>query len=376
MRRGTKEIRKVFTGSREYYVYDLDKDFFGKSKRIYAATEGELKEKIAAAEAERTAVLETYRPVGKKLSDYVRFYFKCAVTQEAIPTIKKLTTLFDNAVFDSPIDKNIDEITQEDMQKFYNTIVLKFEQVNIDKITDVLKKTFTLAKEAGITCQFNLSDIRKTVPAAGTVSTAYIMSPKELESLLSFCIAEDCVKYGVNELVAIFTMLTGFRFQDINTMKAKDINLEEKTATIDKKKYPLSDQCVSWIESQIEIGRLPECREENDRLLFLNSYGNPLTMQSVHSTIRNITRVCGLPKGITTKTIRKAFIVSELENGTKPKEIKAFQQSAVAWQRVQALKSTVPYTTALHFVHCSQHHSTWFVHGSENCERCQNIFRQ
>lgn len=27
MRRGTKEIRKVFTGSREYYVYDLDKDF-------------------------------------------------------------------------------------------------------------------------------------------------------------------------------------------------------------------------------------------------------------------------------------------------------------------------------------------------------------
>ena len=222
MRRGTKEIRKVFTGSREYYVYDLDKDFFGKSKRIYAATEGELKEKIAAAEAERTAVLETYRPVGKKLSDYVRFYFKCAVTQEAIPTIKKLTTLFDNAVFDSPIDKNIDEITQEDMQKFYNTIVLKFEQVNIDKITDVLKKTFTLAKEAGITCQFNLSDIRKTVPAAGTVSTAYIMSPKELESLLSFCIAEDCVKYGVNELVAIFTMLTGFRFQDINTMKAKD----------------------------------------------------------------------------------------------------------------------------------------------------------
>ena len=160
MRRGTKEIRKVFTGSREYYVYDLDKDFFGKSKRIYAATEGELKEKIAAAEAERTAVLETYRPVGKKLSDYVRFYFKCAVTQEAIPTIKKLTTLFDNAVFDSPIDKNIDEITQEDMQKFYNTIVLKFEQVNIDKITDVLKKTFTLAKEAGITCQFNLSEIR------------------------------------------------------------------------------------------------------------------------------------------------------------------------------------------------------------------------
>lgn len=322
MRRGTKEIRKVFTGSREYYVYDLDKDFFGKSKRIYAATEGELKEKIATAEAERTAVLETYRPVGKKLSDYVRFYFKCAVTQEAIQTIKKLTTLFENAVFDSPIDKNIDEITQEDMQKFYNTIVLKFEQVNIDKITDVLKKTFTLAKEAGITCQFNLSDIRKTVPAAGTVSTAYIMSPKELESLLSFCIAEDCVKYGVNELVAIFTMLTGFRFQDINTMKAKDINLEEKTATIDKKKYPLSDQCVSWIESQIEIGRLPECREENDRLLFLNSYGNPLTMQSVHSTIRNITRVCGLPKGITTKTIRKAFIVSELENGTKPKEIK------------------------------------------------------
>lgn len=322
MRRGTKEIRKVFTGSREYYVYDLDKDFFGKTKRLYAATEGELKEKIAAAEAERTAILETYRPVGKKLSDYVNFYFKCAVSQEAIPTIKKLTTLFENAVFNSPIDKNIDEITQDEMQEFYNGAVLKFEQVNIDKLTDVLKKTFILAEEAGIACQVDLSKIRKKVPAAGTLSTAYIMSPKELESLLSFCIAEDCVKYGVNELVAIFTMLTGFRFQDINTMKAKDINLEESTVTIGKKKYPLSAQCVSWLESQIEIGRLPECNEENDRLLFLNSYGNPLTMQSVHSTIRTITRVCGLPKGITTKTIRKAFIVSELENGVAPRKIK------------------------------------------------------
>lgn len=82
MRRGTKEIRKVFTGSREYYVYDLDKDFFGKSKRIYAATEGELKEKIAAAEAERTAVLETYRPVGKKTFRLCAFLFQvCCYTR-------------------------------------------------------------------------------------------------------------------------------------------------------------------------------------------------------------------------------------------------------------------------------------------------------
>ena len=34
MKKGTKTIRKVCTGSNEYYVYDLDEDFLGKRKRL------------------------------------------------------------------------------------------------------------------------------------------------------------------------------------------------------------------------------------------------------------------------------------------------------------------------------------------------------
>lgn len=322
MRRGTKKIRKVFTGSREYYIYDLDKDFFGKTKRIYGATEAELKEKVAAAEAERATLLEIYKPNGNKLSDYVLFYFKCAVTQESMATIKRLTTLFENAIFGSKIDKNIDEITQDEMQVFYNKMVLKFEQISIDEITEVLKKTFALAEQNKITCQVDFSSIRKEVPSSGAVATAYIMSPKEFDSILSFCFADECRKYGINELVIIFMMLTGFRFQDIRVLKAQNINLEEKRVLIRGRSYPLSDKCVEWIEMQIEAGRLPECNAENDRLFFINSHGNQLTMQSVHSTIRNITKACGLPKGITTKTIRKAFIVHELDNGVTPRQVK------------------------------------------------------
>lgn len=321
MRRGTKEIRKVFTGSKEYYIYDLDKDFFGKTKRLYADSEGELKEKIAAAEAERKVILETYRPVGKKLSDYVCFYFKCSISKSAMVDIKRLTVLFENAVFGSKIDKNIDEITEEEMQEFYNGAVLKFQEDSIKEITKVLEKSFVLAKQSGVETQFDLSKIKKSVPDARTVQSPYIMTPKEYELMLSYCISDDCTRYGVNELALIFLMMTGLKFADVKQLKVNDLDMENKTVAIRGEKYSLSEKCVSWLDMQIKSKKIPEVTPENDRLLFVNSYGRELTSQSFHTTVSKVTKRCGLPKGIAGKTIRKAYFVSELDKGVLPQEL-------------------------------------------------------
>lgn len=321
MRRGTKTIRKVFTGSKEYYIYDLDKDFFGKTKRLYADSENELKEKIAAAEAERKVILETYRPVGKKLSDYVCFYLKCSISKSAMVDIKRLTVLFENAVFDSKIDKNIDEITENEIQEFYNGAVLKFQEDSIKEITKVLEKTFILAGQSGIEIQFDLSKIKKNVPDARIVQSPYIMTPKEYELMLSYCISDDCTRYGVNELAIIFLMMTGLKFADVKQIKIKDVDTENKVVTIGEKQYLLSDKCVSWLNMQVKSGKIPAITPENERLLFVNSYGRELTSQSFHTTVSKITKRCGLPKGIAGKTIRKAYFVSELANGVLPQEL-------------------------------------------------------
>lgn len=335
MRKGTKSIRKVFTGSQEYYVYDLDEDAFGKSKRLYAKTEGELKEKIEAAEQERKRLILAYKPTTKKLSDYVLYYFKNAVGNVSSTNIKKQLKLFENAVFGSSFDRDIDTITKEDIQSFYISLSEKFPVQSVRDIDTVLQKTFEISNMENIT-DMDFEGI--TIPEErATTNASYILAPNEFESLLTFCIDDDCTRYGRNELIIIFSMLTGLKISSLKRLVSKDIDLESRTVFCEGRSIPLSDRTVSWLVTQAVNGKMPvavpegftneegeaisapSCKE--DEILFTNSGDVSPTMQSVQSTLTSITKRCGLPKGITGKTLCKSYIVSELSNGASAEDL-------------------------------------------------------
>lgn len=178
MRKGTKKIRKVFTGTQEYWVYDLDEDEFGKRKRLYAKTEGELKQKIEQAEKEKREKIARYKPKTSLLSDYVRYYFKNAVGNIPSREIKRLLKMFEKIVFGSEIDKDMNTITTKEMQDFYAALIEKYPYESVQEIDKILRKTYTLANQDGVS-NFNYDEV--TIQEKGSTS--------KLETCTAFYVA-------------------------------------------------------------------------------------------------------------------------------------------------------------------------------------------
>lgn len=348
MRKGTKKIRKVFTGTQEYWVYDLDEDEFGKRKRLYAKTEGELKQKIEQAEKEKREKIARYKPKTSLLSDYVRYYFKNAVGNIPSREIKRLLKMFEKIVFGSEIDKDMNTITTKEMQDFYAALIEKYPYESVQEIDKILRKTYTLANQDGVS-NFNYDEVTLPETELKGTSTSYILSPDEYENLFSFCLADNCTRYGRNELIIIFLMFTGLKVSVIKSLTAKDFDLEKGYVIVKGKPFKLSEQCVNWLRWQAanhiiplqwdieteeygftgnEAGKKkemestqPELSYNPDAPVFVNSNGVFPTLQSLQSTISAITRRCGLPKGVTSKTLYKSYIISELSKGVSVEEL-------------------------------------------------------
>lgn len=301
MRKGTKRIRKVCTGSNEYYVYDLDEDALGKRKRLYARTESELKEKIEQAGKERQLSLAAQRPAGTQLSECANFYFKNAVGKIAATDIKRLVVLFSNTVYGSMIDKNINTVTAEEIQNFLNKLSEVYHARSVNEIKDTLEKIFALYDQ-----DIDFSTI--TVNDNAT-PVSCIVSPSEYEEVIDYCILDNCTKCGKNELLLLFCLFTGIALSKAKKLNRSDIDFDNKTFTVDGKTYPLSDKATAWLQEQIFAGAL------NNKPLFINSRGVSPSLQSIQSTIDSITKRLGLPKGLTGKTLTKSYIVWQLNNG-------------------------------------------------------------
>jgi integrase/uncharacterized protein (DUF433 family) len=349
-----KTIRHVFTGKSEYYVYDLDEDAFGKRKRLYAKTEVELKEKIKEAEAERQLKLSFEKPRSEKLKDYVVYYFKNAVGNVSAKTLKHLIFLAENAIYGSDVDKDISLISAEELQDFLQRANEKYPRETAREIFEILHKAFDLARESDIAVQdFSTVQLPEQRPPKSVVE--YIMSPEELDSLVQFCIQDRCTRYGKSELIILFALFTGLMMSDIQKITVADLSLDEKLVHLKKrtgyKQFFLTDECVNWLRDMQKIGFIgkevdgesAQNEEEGDGQVYqdillspANSKrsveGSPLlfggsrtampTQQSIQCTLAAITKRCGLPRGITGKTVRKAVIVKELARGTSAEFLK------------------------------------------------------
>ena len=340
MKKGTKTIRKVFTGSNEYYVYDLDEDFLGKRKRLYGKTEGELKQKIEDAMNERKIKIALAKPKTKELSDYVRFYFKNAVGNIPSSDIKRLLNLFERAVFNSEIDKSLDEISVNEVEEFYKILIEKFPYQSVKEIDAVLKKTFELSNSEGIS-NIEIETIKVPENNMLGMNSVHILSPEEFNTLKEFCIKDNCTRYGSNERVLLFCIFTGLRFSQIKNLYANDIDLEKRELTINSKNkkqvISITEECADWLNAQALAGvinMLPVKDEEGNSLvgitrytydvekpIFLNSNNVSPTLQSIQTSANAITRKCGLPKGVTSKTLNKSYVINQLENGATIEEL-------------------------------------------------------
>lgn len=322
MRKGTKKIRKVNTGTREYYVYDLDEDAAGKRKRLYASSEAELKEKIRQAEEEKQLALSYRKPETPTLENYVKFYFKNAVGNIPSANIKRSLQMFQTIVFPSEISKDITQITVKDIERFYKRLVEKYSAQSIDQIHEYLGKTFELSNALGVT-DFDISKVSVPTRGKDELISEHIMNPDELKIMTDYCVEDDCKRYGRSELVITFSLLTGLKISEIQRLTIKDIAEDFSSLSLSKREFPLSEKAAVWLKAHLDSeDPLRTLKLEGAETMFCNSNGKPTALSSVQVTITRITQRLGLPRGITGKTIHKAVIVKHMNEGEGKEELR------------------------------------------------------
>lgn len=322
MRKGTKKIRKVNTGKKEYYVYDLDEDATGKRKRLYADSESELKEKIRQAESERQIALSYQKPEDLLLESYVKFYFKNTIGNIPSGNIKRSLQVFQTVVFPSEINKDITTISVKDIERFYKGLMEKYSSQSIDLIHEYLGKTFELSNALGIT-DFNIKEV--TVPSRqkGELISEHIMNSDELKIMTDYCVEDDCKRYGRSELVITFSLLTGLKISEIQRLTESDVADDFSSVDISGRTFLLTEKASVWLKAHLlSEDPLRTLHLDDAKTMFCNSNGKPTALSSVQTTITRITQRLGLPRGITGKTIHKAIIVQRLSNGEGKEELR------------------------------------------------------
>lgn len=312
-----RKIRVVNTGTGTYYVYDFV-DIFGKTKRLYGKTEGELKEKIEIAQSGQQSVNTSLKAKSNKLYDYALFYFRNVVGTVHQKNLNRLIALFDNIIKDSEINKDINDITPEELQEFLNRIALKYPSNNIEDIYNTLQKVFEIAAVDNLVPAdfFKANNIEKP---ESEDAAHFILSPQSFQELLNFFIEDNCMSYGSNELLIVFSMMTGFPYTAFREMKNSDISLEEGTFTLKGRTLPLTQEAIDWLKIKKEQKML--LNGSSDDLLFTNSNNRFPTTQSVGYTLSRCGIRNGFQKGITSNILHKSYIIAELEKNRTPEEL-------------------------------------------------------
>ena len=334
MKKGTKKIRHVtLPDGNSYFVYDLDEDFYGKIKRIYAKTEGELQEKINKAKEDREKILLSKMPVTEDLKSWVQFYLKTQVGKLAASTVKRLAVLGENTIYQSNLNVSVKELSEEKVRSYLLTLAQTYPMNSVLECEDLIRNALILAGKANL-CNITLEkvDYSSVITGENRVIKGYIPSQKELGILLEFCLLDDCTKYSTKELVITFILMTGLKATEILAVRTSDININQKKIRIGKRDFVMSEDAANWLKEQEKKQRINlsdydydeqtgiYTKARDNELVFTNK-GKAITQNNTSYTLRIICQRCGLPLGITLLMIHKAFIANEYERGVSAKKL-------------------------------------------------------
>lgn len=315
-----RKIRKVNTGTGEYYIYDFV-DLMGKRKRLYAKSEGELKDKINNAEKEKVVTHNAYKPKSNKLYEYAVYYFKTLVGTIDARLLNRLIRTFGNIVKGSSIDKEISSISVEEINDFFKNIALRCAADTTKSVYEALEKIFTLASLEGIISS-NLFEEVEPIEYKEQPNVHFLLDPVKFEELLTLFIKDNCIRYGKNELLLVFSMLTGFKLSSFRNLKNRDISLEEGTMKLKDRTVKLPEEALVWLTEKKTQGQLL-CTEP-DSIVFTNSNNRFPTIQSVIYTLERAAISNGFQNGISSAILHKSYVLYQISKGRNPEELATY----------------------------------------------------
>ena len=85
---------------------------------------------------------------------------------------------------------------------------------------------------------------------------------------------------------------------------------------------PLGSKALEAVDLYMQKARMSMLRDEEEKALFVNCFGHPMTRQGFWKIIKHYSQEAGIKKDITPHTLRHSFAAHLIENGAQLKDIK------------------------------------------------------
>ena len=145
-----------------------------------------------------------------------------------------------------------------------------------------------------------------------------ILTASEVDNLLR-C-PDTKTKKGIRDRAMLELLYaTGIKVSEIITLKTDDVDLNfgylKCVGDVDVRIIPLGKAAVNALGEYMNNCRLSMLYDENDKTLFLNCSGKPMTRQGFWKLVKCYAKSAGIGKDITPHTLRHSFAAHLLENG-------------------------------------------------------------
>lgn len=170
-----------------------------------------------------------------------------------------------------------------------------------------------------------------------------VLSERDVDRLLAQP-AKDSSAKGLRDR-AILELLygTGMRASELVALTLDDVNLASWTVRVrtrrvkDEQIINMGQRAAAAVEAYLEQGRLEMVRDPQQRALFLNPWGRPLTRQGLWLLFKEYVEKAGLSRDVSPHTLRHTFARHALDRGTDLKDVKEMLgHSSISSTRVYA----------------------------------------
>jgi len=124
---------------------------------------------------------------------------------------------------------------------------------------------------------------------------------------------------------------TGLRVSELRQLDVDDINFERGEISVLGKGKKLrvvflSSEALYWLDQYLKnrgFAKLPEGIKKKDDPLFLNKFGNRLTVRSIERIVAKYARKAGLTKKVSPHTLRHSFATDLLQAGADIRSVQS-----------------------------------------------------
>jgi len=250
-----------------------------------------------------------YDPLILKYLDYLKY--ECKYAKNTINSymyeLKAYQLYFKN--------KNILNITNDDLKKYIQKSSTKSENTSISHKITVLKNFYNFLLDDGLINKNPCMSLK--MPKKAKLLPIYL-TIEEINKLLDIKL-ENPYDYRDKAILELL-YATGIRISELVNLKISNIDFKEDLIRVlgkgsKERIIPITDEAKSHLDKYIYTYRPIILKNKNTEFVFLNRYGKPISRQSVFKFIKLECLKKGIKKDISPHTIRHTFATHLLQNG-------------------------------------------------------------